>query len=148
MASTGFSWSGVLLRLVAAVALVYATYNPEGVSYFHWVVSRAPGESGIGAYLHGFNPVKALAGVVLIAAWVVFLQAARRSLGVGGGLLVLALFGCVIWAMIYYGVLAPTSSRAIVHLILLAVSLVLAIGMSWSHLSRKMSGQLDTDRVG
>ena len=27
-------------------------------------------------------------------------------------------------------------------------SLVLAIGMSWSHISRKMSGQLDTDTVG
>ena len=41
-----------------------------------------------------------------------------------------------------------TSSRAIAHLVLIAVSLVLAIGMSWSHVSRKMSGQMDTDNVG
>ncbi len=148
MASAGFTWSGLILRLVAALVLVYATYNPEGVSYFHWVVSRAPGESGIGSYLHGFTPLKALAGIGLLALWVVFLQAARRSLGVGGAVLVLALFGCVIWAMIYYGAMSPSSSRAIAHLVLIAVSLVLAIGMSWSHVSRKMSGQMDTDNVG
>ncbi len=148
MAKTGFSWTSFLLRLVGALALVYATYNPEGLSYFHWVFSRAPGETGLASYLHGFTPLKGFAGVLLVAAWVVFLQAARRSLGVGGAVLVLALFACVIWAMIYYGALSPTSSRAIAHLVLVAVSLVLAIGMSWSHLSRRLSGQLDTDNVG
>ncbi len=148
MATSGFTWTGLAVRLVGALALVYATYNPEGVSYFHWVFSRAPGESGFGAYFHGFTPLKLLAGLILLAAWVVFLQAARRSLGVGGGLLVLALFGCVIWSMIYYGVMSPTSSRAIAHLVLIAVSLVLAVGMSWSHITRGMSGQQDTDTVG
>ena len=81
---------------------------------------------------HGFTPLKAFAGLGLLAAWVVFLQATRRSLGAGGALLVLALFGCTIWAMVYYGVLSPTSSKAIAHLILIAVALVLAIGVSWS----------------
>jgi len=147
MASDGFSWSGFLLRLVAALALVYATYNPEGISFFHWVIQPKPGETGIRAYFHGFTPLKGFAALALVAAWIVFLQATRRSLGAGGALLVLALFGCTIWAMIYYGVLSPTSSKMIAHLILLAVVLVLAIGMSWSHLTRKMSGQLDTDNV-
>lgn len=147
MALEGFSWSGFLLRLVAAFALVYATYNPEGISFFHWVIQRSPGETGLAAYLHGFTPLKGFAALALVAAWVVFLQATRRSLGAGGALLVLGLFGCTIWAMIYYGVLSPSSSKTIAHLILLAVVLVLAIGMSWSHLSRKMSGQLDTDNV-
>lgn len=147
MASDGFSWSGFLLRLVAAFALVYATYNPEGISFFHWVIQPKAGETGLGAYFHGFTPLKGFAALALAAAWIVFLQATRRSLGAGGALLVLGLFGCTIWAMIYYGVLSPSSSKTIAHLILLAVVLVLAIGMSWSHLSRKMSGQLDTDNV-
>ena len=148
MASEGFSWSGFLLRLLAAVVLVYATYNPEGVSFFHWVLQPRAGETGIAAYLHGFTPLKAFAGLLLLAAWVVFLQATRRSLGASGALLVLGLFGCTIWAMVYYGVLSPTSSRAIAHLVLLAVSLVLAIGLSWSLLTRKLTGQMDTDNVG
>jgi hypothetical protein len=148
MASDGFSWTGFLARLAAAVLLVYATYNPEGVSYFHWVVQPRAGERGAGAYLHGFTPLKAFAGLGLVAVWIVFLQATRRSLGVGGAVLVIALFGCTIWAMIYYGLLSPTSSKAIAHLVLIALALVLAIGVSWSHLTRKLTGQMDTDNVG
>ena len=36
MAETGISWAGVGLRFVFALILVFATYNPEGYSYFHW----------------------------------------------------------------------------------------------------------------
>jgi hypothetical protein len=148
MAAEEFSWSGFIVRLAAAAFLVFATYNPEGLSYFHWVIQRPAGETGLGGYLHGFTPLKAFAGLGLLAAWIVFLQATRRSLGAGGALLVLGLFGCTIWAMIYYGVLSPTSGKAIAHLVLIAVSLVLAIGLSWSTISRKLTGQIDTDNVG
>lgn len=148
MPAEGFSWRGFLLRLVAAAFLVFATYNPEGLSYFHWVIQPRSGETGLGAYLHGFTPLKAFAGLGLLAAWIVFLQATRRSLGVGGALLVLGLFGCTIWSMIYYGILSPTSSKTIAHLILIAIVLVLAIGLSWSNVSRKLTGQIDTDNVG
>lgn len=144
MASAGFSWSGFIARLAGALLLVFATYNPEGWSYFHWVFRPRPGETGL---LHGFTPIKAFAGLGLVALWVVFLQATRRSLGAGGALLVTGLFGCTIWAMIYYGVISPTSSKAIAHIILIAVSLVLAIGLSWSHVTRKLTGQMDTDTV-
>jgi hypothetical protein len=147
MATDGFSWGGLFGRLLAALLLVYATYNPEGVSFFHWTFQPKPGESGFMAYIHSFTPLKAFAALALVAAWAVFLQATRRSLGAGGALLVLGLFGCTIWAMIYYGAISPTSSKAIAHLILIAVSLVLAIGLSWSHISRKLSGQMDTDNV-
>ena len=49
--------------------------------------------------------------------------------------------------MIYYGVSSPSSSRAIIHLVLLAIGLVLAIGVSWSHFTQRLTGQQDTDRV-
>ncbi|MGH7534108.1 MAG: DUF6524 family protein, partial [Gemmatimonadales bacterium] len=29
---------GLLLRFLVAMGLVYATYNPEGLSYFHWSI--------------------------------------------------------------------------------------------------------------
>lgn len=147
MATDGFSWRGLFFRLIASLVLVYLTYNPEGLSFFHWTFQPRPGETGAMAYIHSFTPLKAFAALALIAAWAVVVQATRRSLGAGGALLVLGLFGCTIWAMIYYGAINPTSSKAIAHLILVAVSLVLAIGLSWSHLSRRLSGQLDTDNV-
>lgn len=147
MASRDISWAGIGVRLLGALLLVYATYNPEGASFYHWLVQPKPGEAGATGLLHGFTPLKAFAGLALVAAWVVFLQATRRSLGTGGALLVVALFGCTIWALIYYGAISPTSSRAIAHIVLIAVSLVLAIGMSWSLISRRMTGQVDTDTV-
>ena len=125
-----------------------SAYSSQGLSFFHWAIQPKTGETGIAGILHGFTPLKAFAGLALIAAWVVFLQAAQRSLGVGGAILVVGLFACTIWAMIYYGMISPTSSKAIAHMILIAVSLVLAIGMSWSHISRGLSGQQDTDNVG
>ncbi len=148
MSSGSFSWSGFLARLGAALLLVYATYNPERFSFFHWIFQPKPGETGLAGLWHGFTPLKAFAGLGLVACWVVFLQATRRSLGAGGALLVVGLFACTIWAMIYYGVISPTSSRAIAHLVLVAVSLVLAIGLSWSYITQKLSGQVDTDNVG
>jgi hypothetical protein len=148
MSSGSFSWGGFFARLGAALLLVYATYNPERFSFFHWIFQPKPGETGLSGLLHGFTPIKAFAGLGLVACWVVFLQATRRSLGAGGALLVIGLFACTIWAMIYYGVIAPTSSKAIAHLVLIAVSLVLALGLSWSHITKKLSGQVDTDAVG
>lgn len=148
MASREISWGGVGLRALGALLLVYATYNPEGVSFYHWLVKPRPGEVGATGLIHGFTPLKAFVGLGLLAAWIVFLQTARRSLGTGGALLIMALFGCSIWALIYYGAIAPTSSRAIAHLVLIAVSLVLGVGMSWSLITRRMTGQVDTDTVG
>jgi hypothetical protein len=147
MAQAGFSWGGFAVRLLAAMLLVFATYNPEGFSFFHWVIAPKPGETGAVSYLHGFTPLKAIVGLGLAAGWVVFVQATRRSLGLGGTLLVLGIFGCTIWAMIYYGLLSPGSSKTIAYLILIALGLVLAVGMSWSLLTTRMTGQVDTDNV-
>ncbi len=36
MQKQGVTWFGVFVRFVMALVLVYATYNPEGWSYFHW----------------------------------------------------------------------------------------------------------------
>jgi 4-amino-4-deoxy-L-arabinose transferase-like glycosyltransferase len=148
MASDSFSWGGFLLRGAAAFLLVYATYNPEGYSFFHWLLKPKPGETGLGAYLSGFTPLKALAGIGLVAMWAVFLQATRRSLGLGGAVLILAIMACGIWALIYYGAISPTSGRAVTHLGLVALAVVLAVGLSWSHITRRLSGQQDTDAVG
>ena len=136
--------NGFLVRLLAALLLVYGTFNPEGVSFYHWpiapVVDRAP-DAG-----HSV-PIKLLVGLLLLGLWVFFLKATRRSIGWKGALLVLAVVGALVWALIDWHLLSPTSSRAIGHLILLGIALVLTLGMSWSHLSRRLSGQVDTDET-
>ncbi|MBK6488854.1 MAG: hypothetical protein IPF98_18860 [Gemmatimonadetes bacterium] len=75
MASDSVSWGGVALRIVAAGVLVFATFNPEGQSYYHWAIAPLLRDAG------SFGATKFLAGAVLLAGWVVYLQATRRSIG-------------------------------------------------------------------
>ena len=144
MARAGVGAAGLVLRVIGALVLVYATFNPSGRSYFHWALGPL---IGIGAPPGGSTALKFLVGIVLLTGWVVVLQATRRSIGIAGALLALALCGGLIWLLVEQHVVSPTGSAAIAHIALLAISLVLGVGMSWSLVSRRLTGQVDTDRV-
>ena len=134
-------WTGVLIRALAALVLVFLTWNAEGWSYYHWTID--PLLRGV----RSFSAVKFLAGAMLLAGWVVFLQATRRSIGIMGAALAAAICGGVIWLLISSGIVTANSGRGIARAALIALSLVLAVGMSWSHISRRLTGQSDTDVV-
>lgn len=127
-----FAW-----RWAAATALVLATFNPSGHSYFHWVWNAISTE-GLGA-IHYFL------GVVLLAAWSVFLVATWNSLETLGIVILVALVGTGIWLLVDLGVIRPESTSAITWLALFALGLILAVGLSWSHVWRRLSGQLEVD---
>ena len=139
--ANGPGFGGIAARTVAALVLVFATYNPEKLSYFHWAI--APLRTGEAT--SGPASLKFLAGLALLGGWAVFLNATRRSIGLGGALLVLAISGGLVWLLIDVGVVSAKSARGITYVVLLCTSLLLAVGMSWSHLSRKLSGQVDMD---
>jgi hypothetical protein len=145
MVRTGISPAGLLFRMLGALVLVYATFNPTGRSYFHWVVAPL---IGMGAPTGGSSALKFLTGVLLVIGWVVVLQATRRSIGLTGAFLALALCGGLIWLLVEQHVVSPTGSAAIAHIALVAIALVLGVGMSWSLVSRRLTGQVDTDQVG
>jgi hypothetical protein len=127
-----------------ALMLVYATFNPTGRSYFHWALAPLVGR---GAPSEGSTALKFLLGIVLLIGWVVVLQATRRSIGLTGAVLALALCGGLIWLLVEQHVVSPTGSAAIAHIALIAIGLVLGVGMSWSLVSRRLTGQVDTDQV-
>jgi uncharacterized protein DUF6524 len=141
MATESISPLGVLVRLLAALALVFLTWNAEEWSYYHWTID--PLIRGAG----NFSAIKFLAGTLLVAGWVVFLQATRRSIGLMGAALVAAICGGVIWLLISSGIVSANSGRGIARVVLLGLSLVLAVGISWSHISKRLTGQADTDVV-
>ncbi len=141
MATETISPIGVLARFVAALALVFLTWNAEGWSYYHWTID--PLIRGAG----NFSAIKFLAGTLLVAGWVVFLQATRRSIGLTGAALVAAICGGVIWLLISSGLVTANSGRGLARVVLIGLSLVLAVGMSWSHVSKRLTGQADTDVV-
>ena len=137
MASNGFTLSSYLARLIAALVLVFATYNPSGYSYYHWVERS----------LVDFNPLVALAGIVLLIGWVMFIRATLRSLGALGIILAVAFFGSLLWLVIDWGWVAPDNIDVISYIILALLAAVLATGVSWSHIRRRLTGQIDVDEI-
>jgi hypothetical protein len=61
MAVQGISGVGIALRVVLAIALVLATFNPSGHSFYHWAVAPPP----------GITAVKAFLGILLLVGWVI-----------------------------------------------------------------------------
>jgi len=141
----GIGLGGFATRFAFALLLVYATYNPWGVSFVAWVTGNwtPPFDSS----WFSSPALKFVVGVVLAIAWVVYGTAARRSLGGVGILLVVALCAGVIWLLVSQGVFSMESVPTLTHIALLVVAAVMAIGMSWSHVRRRLSGQVDTDDV-
>lgn len=137
MASSRFTAQGFLLRFVFALILVFASYNPEGYSYFDWALRPLP----------EFSVLKLFVGVVLLIGWVIYIRATLRSLGPIGLTLALAFFGSLLWLVVDYGLVPADSVRAVSYLVEVALCGVLAVGMSWSHIRRRMSGQADMDDV-
>ncbi len=147
MVKNEFNWSGIAGRFLMAVLLVAATYNPAGYSFFHWALLPLYKSPPTNWSFDALNSLKVLAGIALLVGWIVFIQATRRSLGGKGVFLAVALFGGIIWVLIDFNVFSPRGSKAISYLVMLVVALVLATGMSWSHVTRRLSGQVDTDEV-
>lgn len=137
MAQKGFGWSGFGARWVFAVLLVVLTWNPTGPSWTHWALGE----------LRSFDAIKALSGVALIAGWTIYLRATWRSLGPIGVFLVAALFGCLVWLLFDLGWLKRDSVQAIAWVAEIGVATLMAVGMSWSHVRRRLSGQVDADDV-
>ena len=130
-----FTFASFMMRYVIAVILVFVTYNPSGYSWVHWLNSDA-------AMVY-----KVATGIVLLIGWVMYLRATWNSLGAIGTLLAAAVFGVMIWLMMEWGLLALDNSSIMLWVGEFVLSGVLAVGMSWSHIRRKVSGQYDTDEI-
>ena len=137
---TKFTWTNYLIRLAAALVLVFATYNPSEWSFFHWVLPATLDFAKANVFM-------ALAGIVLLIAWVIFLRATVRSLGRIGTLLAVAFFGILIWVAMTYLPILKNNLEIMIWLVLIGMAGVLSAGISWSHIRRRMTGQLDVDET-
>jgi len=137
MASSSFSWQGFLLRLIAALVLVFASYNPEGYSYYDWALQD----------FSQFTILKGFVGVVLLIGWTILLRATVRSLGPFGIILAFAFFGLLIWLIVDWLAISTDNLRVISYIVELVIAGILSAGVSWSHVRRRITGQLDTDEL-
>lgn len=133
--ATEFNAVSFLGRWLFALALVFGTYNPTDWCYFNWVTAEST----------TFGPAVVVVGVVLLIGWVMFIRATFMSMGWVGIILELALFGSLVWLFVDLGWLSLDAQDNVAWVVLVSLSLILAIGMSWSHIRRRLSGQFDVD---
>lgn len=131
------STSGLGLRFITALLLVCLTWNPTRFNYVRWAMAN----------WSELAPVVFFVGLILLIAFVIFLRATARSLGAVGIILALAVAGSVLWLLFFYELISLTDSTALSWVGLILFSMILAAGMSWSHLRRRWSGQADMDDV-
>lgn len=129
--------SGIALRFLFSLLLVLLSYNPSGYSYFHWAHTN----------LHSVTPYIAIAGLVLIIGWAIYIKATINSLGVTGILLASTLFACLVWLFIYWKILDIHNASSMAWVVEILLAILLAIGMCWSHISLRWSGQVDVDEI-
>jgi hypothetical protein len=141
MAYNRFTLSSFLIRLIFALVLVYASYNPSGYSLFHWAKEALLGDAV------AISPPFAMAAIILLIGWTVYIRATFQSLGAFGLALVAAFFGIIVWWLIDLGLIGVDSVSIITYILLFLLAAILATGMSWSHIRRRMSGQVDVDEV-
>lgn len=128
---------GFVLRWLAALVLLAVTFNPTPWNYYRWA------ETNYGAQL----PLTVLFGLLLFLAYAVYLRATLRSIGALGMVLVAALVASILWVMYDWGWLSLANPSFNIWLGILALSIVLGVGLSWSILRQRISGQADVDDV-
>jgi hypothetical protein len=133
VAAGGISWAGILIRIAAAVGLVLVTYNPTGYSFYHWLSEAPP----------GINAVKTLLGVMLLIAWLVCLRTVFVALGWLGVILGVALLGALAWVFVDMKWINLASPSAAAWLALLIMGTLLGIGLSWSLVRARLTGQIE-----
>ncbi len=129
---------GFIIRWLVAFTLLAATFNPTEWNYTYWVTQNFSDQM----------PLAVLIGLLLTVGYIIYLRATLRSIGGIGILLVGAIIGAVLWVLYDYGMLTLYSEAVMVWLGLATLATVLGIGLSWSHVRRRLSGQSDMDDLG
>lgn len=128
---------GFLIRWACALVLLAATYNPTEWNFYRWALEHWETQL----------PLTILFALILLVGYIIYLRATLRSIGLFGMLLILAIVGTALWVMYDQGWIAFDDANLLTWIAIVALSLVLSIGLSWSIVRRHLSGQADVDDV-
>lgn len=126
---------GFVIRWIFAFALLAATYNPTQWNVVRW---------GMANYETNLSLV-VLFGLILFVGYIIYLRATLRSIGLFGMLLILAVVGTLLWVMYDQGLINLDNPTLNTWIAIVTLSIVLAIGLSWSIVRRRLTGQTDVD---
>ena len=128
---------GFLIRWVFAFVLMAATYNPTAWNFVRWSLDNY--ETNLS--------MTVLFGLILLVGYIIYLRATLRSIGVFGMVLILAVVGTILWVLFDQGVISLDNPTVNTWIAIVALSIVLAIGLSWSIVRRRLTGQTDVDDI-
>ncbi|WP_400087281.1 DUF6524 family protein [Yoonia sp. R78084] len=128
---------GFVIRWVFALLLLMATYNPTQWNYVRWSMANYETQLSL----------TVLFGLLLLVGYIIYLRATLRSIGIFGMLLILAVVGTILWVLFDQGVISLDNPSVNTWIGIFALSIVLAVGLSWSIVRRKLSGQADVDDI-
>jgi hypothetical protein len=128
---------GILLRWLGAFLLLAAIFNPTRWNYVTWARANWADQM----------PLIVFTGLILAVIAMVYLVSTMRSIGILGALVIVAIFAAGLWVLTDWGLLGLANSALNIWLGIFALSLILGIGMSWSILRQRLSGQQTTDEV-
>jgi Na+/alanine symporter len=126
-----------LYRWIFAFVLVAATYNPSQFNYVGWSIRN---------YQNTLSMV-VLLGLMLVIAYIIYLRATLRSIGLLGMALVAMMVAAIIWVLEDYALLNLNDPDQTLWIGIFGLSIILGVGMSWSHVRRFISGQSDIDDI-
>lgn len=128
---------GIFLRWLGAFALLSATFNPTQWNFIRWSQANYATQM----------PLTLLLGLLLGVGYMIYVGATLRSIGAFGVILVGAIVGALLWVLMDYGVLTLDNTNLNLWLGIFALSVVLGIGLSWSILRQRLSGQASVDEI-
>ena len=128
---------GIILRWLGAFILLSATYNPTQINFTRWAE----------AHWSTQMPLTLLLGLLLGVGYMIYIGATLRSIGAFGILLVGAIVAALVWVLIDYQILTLQNPSLNLWLGIFALSVVLGIGLSWSIIRQRLSGQATVDEV-
>ncbi len=128
---------GIFLRWLGAFGLLAATFNPTEWNFIRWAEANYTTQM----------PLTLLLGLLLGVGYMIYIGATLRSIGAFGVILVGAIVAALIWVLMDYGVLTLQNTDLNLWLGIFALSVVLGIGLSWSILRQRLSGQASVDEI-
>jgi len=128
---------GFVIRWIFAFVLLSATYNPTDWNYVRWSMANA--ETSLS--------VTVLLGLILFVGYIIYLRATLRSIGIFGMILILAVVGTLLWVLFDQGFISLDNPTVNTWIGIVALSIVLAVGLSWSIVRRRLTGQTDVDDI-
>lgn len=128
---------GILLRWLGAFVLLAATFNPTPWNFIRWAEAHWASQM----------PLTLLLGLLLGVGYLIYIGATLRSIGAFGVIVVAAVVGALIWVLMDWGVLNLQNTDLNLWLAIFALSVVLGVGLCWSILRQRLSGQASVDEI-